>query len=837
MTRLTSISIVFIGYLLICTSAVFAFQSLESESLNEVQLLDDPSFESATTGLPDQWRTPQPDFVGLSSGRSNDALHGANSIRFEPATGSRWMTRVVDQLTPGKRYLYSANVMIRGNEGEAVFIVRDLATRSFLAVNQVRPGACSTWQKLVVDFVAQSDKVLLTCRVTDNEEAAFLDLIRVQEADSVLGTGSFESDAEQWRLTRNASINENENDSFLGQRSLLVSNDINTRFSFASRTIFLGPDDHLKAFKLSAAIKTTPTVDAQATDLLLNSVSWLVEPFMGFMGDMFQCNIESDWLDNPLDDIEIADRNVPELRGEGAGFRIRVFSADGARFRDIAAPLFYSKSGVFHEREFHFLVPQWARVMIVNAVNKKSSLDAFFDNVRLSAKAMPEDEFTSELGPSYNPVEAPLPGSFLAPADFEEIQSAVNQVSDPLNANFGKIVWVDAGLYSGPQISVWSNLHLKMHPSARMSRSVDPNIPFGFAAGFFRSCNNRFPGTTPLRDIVIEGGQYVSNQRTGNAIALAANRVVVRNMLIPTWSRPGATNPAQFQISGMYLFGNDLSVHNNLVSGPTNPNEDDFVFLGYDGIHIWGGTGASIFNNFVRAGDDGVGLFPITQFMVQNAVGPDFPIHHYDYTISDIEIYNNRLNSHGARTIGLGLPVPRQRDRRLNSEVTDVRARNFVGKCGGGAALLTIACRPAPADSDLPPDGIPDSQVANILIEDAVAFGDFSIESQASFHGRVKEFGLEISSSDVGSFRDIQIRNVFLKNVTTAGLAIAKETIDGIANQEIDIRGCNFNASNDEEPQLPHRRFTIDQLGPGEVNSDIESANIFQGAPGIFNFR
>ena len=188
-----------------------------------------------------------------------------------------------------------------------------------------------------------------------------------------------------------------------------------------------------------------------------------------------------------------------------------------------------------------------------------------------------------------------------------------------------------------------AKVHLKMHWRARMRRTEDPITPFGFASGFFRSCNNSFPGSTRLHDIVVEGGRYVSNQKQGSAIAIAANRVIIRNMTIPTWSRRGENDPAAYQVSAMFLFGNDFSVHNNLVSGPTSNIESEFVFPGYDGIHIWGGKGASLMNNQIRAGDDGIGLFPLTQFEVDVAGFPIFPVHLYNYNISDVEVYNLSL--------------------------------------------------------------------------------------------------------------------------------------------------------------------------------------------------
>ena len=634
-------------------SVAVCAQPQADEALKEVHFLSDTSFESAEAGgLPSGWSTNHSDLFSVNKSFAQ-ALHGSKSIRIEPSTGGKWTTRTVGQLTPGKRYLFSANVKISGDKGSGTIVARDSASRMILGIKRVYPREYQSWQKLVVDFVAESDQVILYLSARANTDAAFFDIVKLQEADSVLGSGSFENGAEQWKLEQNASIQTTE--SLLGEKSLVLANGQNSDLAYATRTILLEPSDNENAFKLTAAIMTTQTSHGQGIDFMLNAVSWLVEPYTRMFGGIFLCNQETDWLDSPLDNIEITDRDVPEIEGNGVGFQIRVYSADETRFRDISAPLFFSKSNAFHEREFHFLIPQWSRKMVVKAVNRQSDSIASFDNVRLSADKIPDNKYFYQVGYKYNPVEAPLPGSFLAPNDIEEIQSAVDQSADPFSQHYGKIVWVDSGFYSGPGVNLWSNVHLKMHPLARMRRTEDPITPFGFAAGFFRSCNNSFPGSTRLHDIVVEGGRYLSNQKQGNAIALAANRVIVRNMTVPTWSRKGENHPAEYSISGMFLFGNDLSIHNNYVSGPTSTKESEFVFEGYDGIHVWGGKGVSILNNFVRAGDDGIGLFALTQYQVDLAGYPIFPVHHFNYNISDVEVYNNRLNSHGARTVGMGV--------------------------------------------------------------------------------------------------------------------------------------------------------------------------------------
>ena len=205
---------------------------------DEVHLLPDVSFESAEAGgLPSGWSSIQPDSVAVFDS-PDDALHGTKSIRLEPSTSS-WTTRRVSQLTVGKRYLFSANVKITGDDGVGLIIARDGATRAILGIERVRPGAYQSWQKLVTEFVAQSDRVVLSLSVRDNAGPAFFDIVKLQEADTAIGSGSFEDGADQWELVQNASIRSTE--SLLGERSLVLANNHNSDLAYASRTILLGP--------------------------------------------------------------------------------------------------------------------------------------------------------------------------------------------------------------------------------------------------------------------------------------------------------------------------------------------------------------------------------------------------------------------------------------------------------------------------------------------------------------------------------------------------------------------------------------------------------------------
>ena len=144
--------------------------------------------------------------------------------------------------------------------------------------------------------------------------------------------------------------------------------------------------------------------------------------------------------------------------------------------------------------------------------------------------------------------------------------------------------------------------------------------------------------------------------------------------------------------------------------------------------------------------------------------------------------------------------------------------------------------QPVQRSSNLPVDSIPESQVYNVLIERGFAYGDFSIINQAPFHGPIKEYGIQFITADVGSLKDIQIRDVRIRDATTYGIAMFRETPGGVPNENIDIRDCIIDVLNDQAPDLPHSSFFIQQIESGEVNSDIGSANRFIGNPGQFVF-
>ena len=121
------------------------------------------------------------------------------------------------------------------------------------SVKHVRPTH-ETWQKLVFDFVAKSDKAILFLAASGTAGPTFFDLVKLVDADTTMGSGSFENGREQWDLGENASVQET--NSLLGEHSLVLTNGPDSDLAYANRSIRLGPNDHRKSFKLTAAIKT-----------------------------------------------------------------------------------------------------------------------------------------------------------------------------------------------------------------------------------------------------------------------------------------------------------------------------------------------------------------------------------------------------------------------------------------------------------------------------------------------------------------------------------------------------------------------------------------------------
>ena len=157
-------------------------------SLFENSLIADSSFEGATSAkLPSGWRTPYPDVVGVWNS-DKDALHGLKSIRIKSTTSAKSASRRIVALTPGKRYLCSVNVKVKGGQGRAAITVRGAESKSSLGVKHVRPTH-ETWQKLVFDFVAKSDKAILFLAASGTAGPTFFDLIKLADADTTMGSG------------------------------------------------------------------------------------------------------------------------------------------------------------------------------------------------------------------------------------------------------------------------------------------------------------------------------------------------------------------------------------------------------------------------------------------------------------------------------------------------------------------------------------------------------------------------------------------------------------------------------------------------------------------------
>jgi hypothetical protein len=302
-------------------------------------------------------------------------------------------------------------------------------------------------------------------------------------------------------------------------------------------------------------------------------------------------------------------------------------------------------------------------------------------------------------------------------------------------------------------------------------------------------------------------------------VELSGERLVVRNMDIPFWS---IKDEPDKQVSGMYLFGNDIYVHNNLLKRPKEG--PGYVTLGFDGIHLWGGARAHFMNNEVLAGDDGIGLFPqrIKSF-------GDCPNPYFNFNISGAEIFNNRLSSLGSRAFACGIPfgptTASENDEIMTCETKYIRARNLAGNSGGVNAMVAVLSLPASLNAAYSGNPIPPAQVHHVRIEDVVVVADWTsigqtedgspLQVDPSFPQQsiVKHRGVEMTTNDVGSLSNITLVNVNTIGATKFGLLISQRSAFPVANQNIVIHDCYFDSRD------PRKKMPVSSRPPGWPNT------------------
>lgn len=752
--------ILFIG-LLFCCGILSSNRLLASDD----NLLVNPGFETSTLA---PWIVQPPRNSTVST---EDFIDGNKSFRVGHNPVPK--TTAVSQdfsvgpqlgLSPGTSYLFSVNAKVEGGNGQIeLFAEFDSGTNT--NHKQTWPVAGVTgWQKYQFKFQIPDGATSLKigCRFKNTSGPNRLDYAKLYPYKNLITNGDFE-DPGSWTTTHSFP---NTVHRHFGNRSLRISGQLNQRRWSAQAVDLEGqvanPDRPV--YTISAHVKT-----------LVLQTSTSTQPVQ-------HCNSDDD--DERLDPLE------------GSGTQIQINCLDGNKFlRRLSFPFFEGRSTEFTEQKFSFLVPRKTNRLLVALVVENSKMHAFYDNVRLTYDEVPPNEFVSQVGHTARVVEAPEPKTYVIPSGHTdvEITSAIDDVTNFNSTDYGKIVWLPRNDYLIKTLITKTRLRLKMHQDARLNR--DPTGYQNFWGSILRS--DPWEQFRRVSDVVVEGGSYrpspstgADNNNLGNVVAIFGDRIVFRNHFIPEWSQEtrweDPTDPtsevANSDIAVNFL-GHDVYVYNNTIVGPagnlgdgTGPGQG-----GFDALHLFGGNRAHFFGNHVYSGDDGIGLFAgtIPEFRFNCATEPK-RLFIYNRNISDVEIYNNRLSSNSGRTVACGLARPRSFDSDLTSTVTNVRARNVVGRLGGAASALAIVCSPrrpmrivagqqcptaseAASDSALFPTRAPqirDIQFANMFL---------TVDIGNPFNVRPVQHAVRLYSEDVGSLDSILVNNVTIWTINSTG--------------------------------------------------------------------
>ena len=694
-------------------------------------------------------------------------VHGTNPV------SSGFSQLVSAPLIGGRSYIFSANVFFENGGGQATLVARAQGAMNDL-VSQAFPATPQVWEKVQVRFTVPANapantRVRLFLRSEESTGSTYFDAIKLFEVDgasNLIANQDFEINS-NWNLRSGASYSNAEQR--FGNRSLRLDS---SNSSYAAQNVSLGPEDtDQPIYTLSAHIKTTGVVPAPIT-----GVDWGSDQEVG--------------------------NTFNTVPGRGAAFKVDLF--DGSTLiRTIYSPYFFSKATVFTEREFSFLPPEGITSFNVTALVSGGNFQAYFDNVQLRAWEVPDGAgFVDNVGVAE--VEAPEAETYVAATPSSGIQGIVDSVTTPSNSNYGKLVWAGRGNYSQPNILLRSTTHLKLHKDATLIKSEDTGNSMWFGAsvksGGAHDLNVAEAHGVAISDVIVEGGTVNNNNGeedfAGSAVAIFGDRVIVRNVNIPGYSRTPDDFRGQYSASAILMMGHHTYVYNNFISGPK-------AILGHDGIHLWGGTHSHIMSNEVLAGDDGLGLFTGTNDTFDADGDP--PIACFNRNISDVEVYNNKFDSVGARCVGLGLAVPRD-DVTMTNTVSRIRIRNFTGLCGGIHPQLIVICVPGseqPVDIDAP------EQIRDVLLQNAFLEGyrfpqpgiedplhpgycGGSLQEQP----RLPPYGMRVFTDDVGSVRNVRFENISTRNfedIVSANLNRFSAVVDVFKNGNSALQRPNAN--------------------------------------------
>ena len=677
-----------------------------------------------------------------------------------------------DKFSIDGRYVLSANTKIdrdvNGNNELAFIQVRFHGDRTLDERKIFRANGDTSWKKLSLHFTVppvppgKTKSLRVFLRASNTIKRTWFDHVQLLEkgskdgdlldGDDAIDNGDFQNGLVGWNTSDGSILETDSAQSNSGTNSLKIVGVAGSESAFKYISLSnRGFDPDKPVYTVSANIKTQffslGEANSNGVDGLLDIPALLASLISGGLTDPTPA-----YANTALWDLEST--TLPPTLGKGACIQIKCFDGQDL-IRKINTPYFRSKSNAYQERKFSFLVPKGTDgLRIVLGVAGDEGTVAHFDDVRLVKNDIvdhslgPQEELIRDVGHQYNVVEAPEVGTSVNVADYSSIQAAIDEVSDVKHSNFGKIVWVPAGLYEDDyRIFLRSGLHLKMHKDAMFVRTADPGNPKSMWHGaFIRNA----VWSDPISDVIVEGGSYFNLNNTGGSpLAITGDRIECRSFNVLSYTT--RNTPA----SALYFLGYDISIHHNSISGAAG-------WKGIDGIHLWGGGRAHIMSNDVLTGDDGIGLFTgAVKKFPQTGVN----LTNYNRSISAVECFNNRLDSQGARAFACGIVsfVASATPIRLTSTIEDVRCRNFVGRCGGGNQMITINCVPAKNELNLPfgMTAVQEPQIRRILIENGNVKG-----KKYTLTGSTRPpKGISVYTGDVGSVEDVFFRNIKVSNV------------------------------------------------------------------------
>ena len=725
------------------------------------------------------------------------AIHHGNEAK------TSWINQLVspNKFSIGKRYVLSANTKIdetvNGYNERSFILVRFHNDKSLDQLKYFDVEGDTSWKKLSLHFTippvpaGKTISLRVVLGSVNTIQDTWFDHVQLfqkgsEEGDLLDGNdtvdnGDFEDGIVGWNTNYGGVLETDSAQSNSGTNSLkIVGEDGN---EFASKFISLknrGFDPDKPVYTVSANIKMQffPLGDTNL-DGVVNVLD--IEPFRFLIRSrtfLDQADFNRDGIVNYLDAAsfiavyrsgelsvpspayantalwQTESTTLPQTGGKGANIQIDCFKGS-TLIRSLAMPHFRSNSDTYHERKFSFLVPEGTDGLNIKLrVAEDAGMIAHFDDVRLVKNDIvdhslgPQEELIRNVGHQYNVVEAPEVGTSVNVADYASIQDAIDEVSDRVHSNFGKIVWVPAGLYEDDyRIHLRTGLQLKMHKDVMFVRTADPTGPRSMWHGAF--IRNQI-WESPISDVIIEGGSYFNlNETGGSPVAVTGDRIVCRSFNIHSFST--LDTPA----SALYFLGYDISVHHNTVAGAAG-------WAGIDGIHLWGGGRAHIMCNDVLTGDDGIGLFT-GEVRTFQSTGQNLAIYNRD--ISSVECFNNRLDSIGARAFACGVVAFSElaTAKRLTAKVQNIRCRNFVGRCGGENQMITVNCAPSTNHHALAfgMTAVRDPQVRNILIQN----GNVKGKGYQQTGYKLPPKGIFVLTADVGSVEDVFFQNIKVSNV------------------------------------------------------------------------